>query len=271
MMVGRDVVLRVSGEHRAHVRKEAVASLRNASVVGSYGTYALRGVSLDLYPGEILGVAGVDGNGQTELAEVLAGLRPLAEGEMCVDGRRVPAGDARQQMELGVFYVPAERKKRGAVMNLPLHVNAILKSHHAPPYSRKGILNHRAIRAFTEEQTRHYDIRCASIDVAAGTLSGGNLQKLILAREISSGPRILVAEQPTRGLDVGAIEYVRRLLLEQREKGTAILLISADLDEILALSDRIIVLYAGKVAYECENKGVSRETLGLAMGGALCA
>ena len=271
MMVGRDVVLRVSGEHRAHVRKEAVASLRNASVVGSYGTYALRGVSLDLYPGEILGVAGVDGNGQTELAEVLAGLRPLAEGEMCVDGRRVPAGDARQQMELGVFYVPAERKKRGAVMNLPLHVNAILKSHHAPPYSRKGILNHRAIRTFTEEQTRHYDIRCASIDVAAGTLSGGNLQKLILAREISSGPRILVAEQPTRGLDVGAIEYVRRLLLEQREKGTAILLISADLDEILALSDRIIVLYAGKVAYECENNGVSRETLGLAMGGALCA
>jgi simple sugar transport system ATP-binding protein len=148
--------------------------------------------------------------------------------------------------------------------------NAILKSHRKVPISRRGVLNHRAIGAQVEEQVRAFDIRCASVSAPAGTLSGGNLQKLILAREISAQPRLLIAEQPTRGLDVGAIEYVRGLLLEQRDRGAAVLLISGDLDEILALSDRIIVLYRGRIVYQARNEGNPRDEIGLAMGGAFC-
>jgi simple sugar transport system ATP-binding protein len=271
MMVGREVVLRVSGEHRPQVSQEPVASLKDVSALGSYGTTALQEISLNLYPGEILGVAGVDGNGQTELAEVLAGLRMVSSGAVQINGLSVAGLDPKQRVDMGVYYVPAERKKRGAVLSLPLHMNAILKNHRSAPYSRNGILNHKAVRDFTVQQVERYDIRCASIDTQAGTLSGGNLQKLILAREISANPRLLIAEQPTRGLDVGAIEYVRQLLLRQRDAGTAVLLISIDLDEILALSDRIVVMYKGKIVYQAENKDASRETVGLAMGGALCA
>jgi len=270
LMVGRDVVLRVSGEHRAHAQEAPAASLRDLSALGSHGTPALHGVTLDLFRGEILGVAGVDGNGQTELAEVLAGLRAPSGGVLRIGDREAPPADPLRRIELGIYYVPAERKRRGAVMGLPIAMSSILKSHHTAPVSRHGILSHRAIRTQAQEQIRAYDVRCSSPKALADTLSGGNLQKLILAREISAEPRILIAEQPTRGLDVGAIEYVRGLLLKQRERGCAVLLISADLDEVLALSDRVVVLYRGKVVYHAENHGDLREEVGLAMGGVSC-
>jgi ABC-type uncharacterized transport system ATPase subunit len=270
LMVGREVVLRVCGEHQAHATQEPVACLEKVSALGSHGELALHDVSLDLYPGEILGVAGVDGNGQTELAEVLAGLRSPASGTIRIGDEEQLGADPCERIALGIYYVPSERKKRGAVMGLPIAMSAILKNHGSAPISHRGVLSHRAIRSFTEQQVQAYDIRCPSVNALADTLSGGNLQKLILAREIAARPRILVAEQPTRGLDVGAIEYVRGLLLQQRKEGTAVLLISADLDEIQALSDRIVVLYRGRIVYERENLGNSLEEIGLAMGGVLC-
>jgi simple sugar transport system ATP-binding protein len=268
MMVGRDVVLRVSGEHRAHQKKTPVASLQNISALGSHDRYTLNGINLDLYGGEILGVAGVDGNGQTELAELMAGLRSPAHGVISIDGERCSVHDPEKRIDLGIYYIPAKRRTRGSVPDLPIFMNTILKNHRWAPYSKKGILNHRNIRRFTEKQIKAYDVRCSSIDAPADTLSGGNLQKLILAREISEKPKILIAEHPTRGLDVGAIEYVRTLLLKQREAGSAIVLISCDLDEILALSDRIIVMFEGRIIYRSIYKEGSREEIGLAMGGA---
>jgi len=271
MMVGREVVLRVTGQRSPHAAEAPVARLEAVSALGSHQRLALQEIDLNLYGGEILGVAGVDGNGQTELAEVIAGLRALVAGTLWIGERRQPpVADAARRIDQGVAYVPAERKRRGAVVSLSITMNAILKNHRRAPYARHGVLNHPAIRAFTEQQIAAYDIRGPGGHAAADTLSGGNLQKLILAREISSRPAILIAEQPSRGLDVGAIEYVQRLLLEQRERGCAVLLISADLDEILALSDRIIVMYAGRIVYQCENVDTSREQIGLAMAGRYC-
>jgi ABC-type uncharacterized transport system ATPase subunit len=271
MMVGRDVVLRVSGEHRSSADKTPVVSLQNISIQESREKFSLENVNLDIYQGEILGVAGVDGNGQMELAEIIAGLRQPSFGAILIDGANQSANDPSQRIELGVYYIPAKRKKRGAAMSLPIYMNAILKNHRYVPYSKKGILNHRIIRAFTTEQVKAYDIRCPSIDAITDTLSGGNLQKLILAREISGKPKILIAENPTRGLDVGATEYVRGLLLKQRDEGCAIVLISCDLDEILALSDRIVVMYEGKFVYETTDPETSLDEIGLAIGGALKA
>lgn len=269
MMVGRDVVLRVTGEHRASAEKAPALSLKKISVLGSHGKFSLESVNLNIYQGEILGVAGVDGNGQMELAEIIAGLRPPSSGNILIGGKQRSTHDPGQRIELGIYYVPAKRKIRGAAMSLPIYMNAILKNHRYFPYSKKGILNHKVIRSFTTEQVKAYDIRCPSIDAIADTLSGGNLQKLILAREISGKPKILIAEHPTRGLDVGATEYVRGLLLKQRDEGCSILLISCDLDEILALSNRIIVMYEGKIVYETTDLESSLDEIGLAMGGAL--
>jgi simple sugar transport system ATP-binding protein len=271
MMVGRDVVLRVTGKRKASTDRTSVAALKDISVLGSHGKLALTSINLNIYPGEILGVAGVDGNGQMELAEIIAGLRSPSSGEISIDGKQQSAHDPSQRIELGIYYVPAKRKIRGAAMHLPIYMNAILKNHRYVPFSKNGILNHKIIRSFTSEQVKAYDIRCPSIDTITDTLSGGNLQKLILAREISGKPKILIVEHPTRGLDVGATEYVRGLLLKQRDEGCAVLLISCDLDEILALSDRIIVMYEGKIVYETSEPETSLDDIGLAMGGALKA
>jgi simple sugar transport system ATP-binding protein len=271
MMVGREVVLRVTGHHGARVAGAPAARLEVVSAFGNHQRLALEEVSLSLHGGEIVGVAGVDGNGQTELAEVIAGLRAPVAGTVWIgDRRQPPVVDAAQRIDLGVAYVPAERKRRGAVMSLPITMNAILKNHRRRPQARRGILNHSVVRAFAEQLISAYDIRGPGSSAAAETLSGGNLQKLILAREISSQPCILIAEQPSRGLDVGAIEYVQGLLLQQRERGCAVLLISADLDEILALSDRIVVMYRGQIVYEVDNVDAPREQIGLAMAGKYC-
>jgi len=270
MMVGRDVVLRVTRQHKVSASATPVARLEAVSVLGDHGRLALKEIDLHLHAGEILGVAGVDGNGQTELAEVIAGLRAPVAGRLWIAGQQLTTADPARCIDLGVSYVPAERKKRGAIMNLSLYMNAMLKHHRVAPYARRGILNHRAICEFTTRQIREYDIRGPGPSAPAATLSGGNLQKLILARELAGQPTVLIAEQPTRGLDVGAIEYVQELLLKQRARGAAVLLISADLDEILALSDRIIVLCEGRIVYQCDNVDPSRERIGLAMAGRAC-
>jgi general nucleoside transport system ATP-binding protein len=266
MMVGREVVLTVS-RREAAPEGAVVAALDGVSVKGRGEKPALASIDLRLEAGEILGVAGVDGNGQSELAEVLAGLRSPDGGQMTLQGRIVKGGNPGDQAAKGVWYVPADRRARGAVVELPIAANAVLKSRRWSPFSHRGVLDHAQIRLFAERLTREYDVRCPSVMAPAGTLSGGNLQKLILARETAYQPKLLIAEHPTRGLDIGATDYVRRQLIRQADGGAAVVLISGDLDEIMALSDRIIVMYEGAVVYCCKRDDVELERLGLAMAG----
>jgi len=271
MMVGRDVVLRVVGEHKRHKNTSPQASLEKLWVKGDQKKPLLKDITMDVYPGEILGIAGVDGNGQTELAEVFAGLRKPDKGSVRIgDHDPAAAVSPYERIRQGVYYIPAERKKRGSALALSLSMNLILKNHATHPFSRRGILNYAAIQTFARKQIEEYDIRCPSSEIPAETLSGGNLQKLILSREISGKPKLLIAEQPTRGLDVGAIENIHSLLLSERDRGSSVVLISADLDEILALSDRVVVMYEGEIAFTSEDPESAREEIGLAMGGAYC-
>jgi general nucleoside transport system ATP-binding protein len=267
MMVGRNVVLRVFREKQADGDGKIVASLRHVHVTGSHGQMAVKNLDLDLPAGQIVCIAGVDGNGQSELAEALAGIRRVEEGHITLDGEDITRTNVKERLEAGLWYVPADRNHRGAATSLPLNMNAVLKHHRWEPYSKYGVLSNEAISELTNRLITEYDVRCASVSVKAGTLSGGNLQKLIVARETISKPKILLAEQPTRGLDVSAIEFVRKLLLKQREEGAAVLLISADLDEVLALADRIVVMYEGRIVYQCDREDVDMDRLGLAMAG----
>lgn len=267
MMVGHEVALTVRRDHGVPHEAEVVATLDRVSVKGRGDKPALREINLELRAGEILGVAGVDGNGQSELAEVLAGLRSPTEGRIKLQAYSVDAGSKVDQAAQGVWYVPADRRARGAVVGLSVAMNAILKNRRWTPFSHHGILNHAEIRRFAERLVADFDIRCSSVAAIAGTLSGGNLQKLVLARETAFQPKLLIAEHPTRGLDVGATDYVRQQLIRQAEDGAAVVLVSADLDEIMALSDRVIVLYEGAVVYACKRAEVDSERLGLAMAG----
>jgi general nucleoside transport system ATP-binding protein len=268
MMIGRDVMLNVCRPRRKKGASDLVlGELRNVTVRGDHGQMVLDGLNLKLPAGEICGVAGVMGNGQRELAEVLAGLRTPETGRIIIAEEDMTRADPVQRLKAGIYYIPADRTRRGAVRELSIFKNAVLKNHRFAPYSRWGVLNYRVIRTFADRVVREQDVRCPSIEVLAGTLSGGNLQKLILGRETESSSKILIAEQPTWGLDVGAIEYVRHQLCKQCEEGTAVLLISADLDEILALSNRIVVLYEGKIIYHCSGEAADRERIGLAMTG----
>jgi simple sugar transport system ATP-binding protein len=268
LMVGRNVVTRMSSHAAAAVHGPPLVSIRGLCVIGRHGTLAVENLDLDVSAGEIVGVAGVDGNGQTEMVEALAGLRPALSGQIRIEGQAVHGADPLQRMKQGVAYIPAERRSRGSVPGLSIAVNSVLKSHQDPPVSRSGVLDQHAIREHADRLVADYDIRCASVQAPAGTLSGGNLQKLILGREVSAQPKLLIAEQPTRGLDIGSVEIVRQRILQQRERGAAILYLSTDLDEILAISDRIVVFYRGKIVYECPNtQGTSRERIGLAMAG----
>jgi len=267
MMVGRDVVLTVARTGERQAPGPVLAELRGLQVHGDRGNLAVKGVDLALRAGEIVGMAGVDGNGQPELAEALAGLRHPSAGQLLIRSEDVSQHDPQQLAGCGVHYVPADRNARGAVPSLSVAANAVLKNHRTPPYSRWGILNHAAIHGFAQQLVESYDVRCPSVEVRAGSLSGGNLQKLILGRETTCRPDILIVEHPTRGLDVSATEYVRKLLLSQADAGTAVLLISADLEELLALGDRIVVMYDGRLVYAAQRDAFDLGRLGLAMAG----
>jgi general nucleoside transport system ATP-binding protein len=265
LLVGRDIVLSELQGKSEDTR--VVVSLDKVSVKGDMGKLAVTGFSVDLHAGEILGIAGVDGNGQAELAEAIAGLRKLVSGRINLFEKDITSLSPWKRIDRGIMYIPADRKKRGVAPDLSIEKNSVLKNHRTRPFSLYGILQAEVIRKFARQLVKEYDVRAHSIDTLAGTLSGGNLQKLIVARELSGNPHLLVAEHPTHGLDIGAIEYVRNLLLSERKKGTAILLISSDLDEILALSDRILVMYEGEIVYQCTREEIDREKIGLAMAG----
>jgi simple sugar transport system ATP-binding protein len=265
LMVGRDVVLRV--DRTAANPGEVRLAARGLEVLAATGQPAVRGIDLQVRGGEILAVAGVDGNGQVELAEALAGVHRVAAGTVEVDGQDVTGLDAGVRSDRGVAYIPEDRTGKGLVGAFTLAENCVLKRYDHPPYAARGWLRGSAISRFARERIKAFDVRPANEQAMASSLSGGNQQKTIVARELYGDPGVLIANQPTRGVDVGAIEFMHKQLLAQRDQGAAILLISLELDEIRQLADRIIVLFDGRIMGEVTAEEATDEQLGLWMAG----
>jgi ABC-type uncharacterized transport system ATPase subunit len=267
LMVGRQVILEYE---RADVTSQPEQlTLINVSAINDRGSMGLRDVSLSVCGGEIVGVAGVSGNGQSELAQVISGLRPAQNGTIRVSGKEVTRSTPTTLNALGLAYIPEERMIDGVIKEFTVAENFVLQDHGRKPYARGGLfLNFRVIAKTCLDAVHRYEIKTPGTDVPIKQLSGGNIQKLILARELSRQPKVLIAAQPTRGVDIGASQYIHLRLLEERSKGTAILLISEDLDEILALSDRIAVMYEGRIVGIIPREAVDMRQLGAMMAGA---
>jgi general nucleoside transport system ATP-binding protein len=263
-MVGRDVLLRV--EKAPSTPGAALLEVDDLHVSDDRDLETVHGLSFGVHAGEIVGLAGIDGNGQTELVEAIVGLRHPSAGRVLVAGKEVTRRGPRHLIEVGVGHIPEDRHRRGLVLDFSISENLSLHEYRKPPESRLGWLSPRRIVARARQLIREYDIRGGGPQTTAGSLSGGNQQKVVVAREIASEPRVLVAAQPTRGLDVGAIEYVHRRLVEERDEQKAVLLVSLELEEIQSLSDRIIVIYEGELVGEYGPE-TSEEELGLAMTG----
>jgi general nucleoside transport system ATP-binding protein len=265
MMVGRDV--RTSQSARDAVGGDVRLEVSGVHVRGDRGVEAVRGVDLQVRSGEIVGIAGVSGNGQRELAEAIAGLRTPTAGSIRLEGRDVTGRDAARTREAGLGYVPEERMRDGVIGDFAVVENLMLLDSRNRSYSRWGLRRNGLIRHHCEELVSAFDVRTPDLDTPTRSLSGGNIQKLVLARELSGEPRVLLVAQPTRGIDVGAAEYIHDRLMQRRAGGTAILIISEDLDEILSLCDRVVVMYEGQVIGETTAERASREALGLMMAG----
>jgi simple sugar transport system ATP-binding protein len=267
MMVGREVVLEV--EKSKAQPTELTLRVENLKVLDDRNTLAVNGVTFDVLAGEILGVAGVQGNGQTQLVEALTGLRHPVEGRIELRGTDITRGTPRQIIELGTAHIPEDRQRDGLVLSYPVTDNMVLNTYYLEPFTEKAVLQEEAIRSNAESLIEAFDIRTPSALVDVDTLSGGNQQKVIVARELSRPIRLLVAAQPTRGLDVGSIEYIHSRLIEKRDEGVAVLLVSTELDEIMQLSDRIAVMYRGQIIDIVTIEDASRENIGLLMAGIL--
>lgn len=266
MMVGREVMLRV--EKPPVTPGPAVLQVRNLRARNNRGLVALDGVSFEVRAGEVVGMAGVEGNGQTELAEVVTGLRRAESGHVLIDGQDLTNRHPGDLFRAGVAHIPEDRHQRGLVLDFSLLENLLLGFQDTPPYARGPELDYDVARSTAKRLLADFDVRAPGSDTMARTLSGGNQQKVILAREFERRPKLLVAAQPTRGLDVGATEFVRQQLVRQRSEGKAVLLISSDLTEIMDLSDRIIVMFEGRIQGEVAAAEANEEVLGLLMAGA---
>jgi simple sugar transport system ATP-binding protein len=264
MIVGRDVLLRVEKTDAAP--KESVLSVDHLSVTGKHGE-ALSDISLNVRAGEIVGVAGIEGNGQTELIEAIAGLIPVQSGSIKLSGNEISRLSVRKRTEMGIAHIPEDRHRRGLLLESDLEENAILGVHYRAPVSSGGFLNSAVIERKTREIIENFDVRPPNPELAAKSLSGGNQQKLIIGREFELNPKLLLVSQPTRGVDIGAIEFIHRKLIALRDAGTAVLLVSAELEEVTALADRLLVIYKGKFVGEVDPKTVSHEEIGLMMTG----
>jgi len=266
-MVGREVIFRIE---RTKVEKGTpILQVENLSALSDKGFLALKGISFSIREGEIFGIAGISGNGQHELAEVLAGLRKAEEGKVILEGKDITASSILQRWKTGIGYIPCERTEVGSIGDFSLVENIAMNSYFDDSFSRRGILDYGKIRKLTEEIVSEYDVATPSPDTKAKNLSGGNLQRLILARVLSRKPRLLIANLPTQGLDVGATEFVRNKLMEARKEKAAIILISEDLDEILSLSDWVAPIYEGEFMGIIPGEEVKRESVGAMMAG-LC-
>jgi simple sugar transport system ATP-binding protein len=264
LMVGREVLLRV--EKAASTPGEPLLQVADLHVSDDRGLEKVRGVSLEVRAGEIVGVAGVDGNGQTELIDAIAGLRRATSGRIVVAGEDVTGDSVKETLDTGLGHIPEDRQRRGLILDFSLAENLALHDYDSPPGSRLGWLFPKRLVARARTLLREFDVRGGGPQTRAGGLSGGNQQKVVLAREIDRNPSVLIAAQPTRGLDVGAIEFVHRRLVEERAAGRGILLVSLELEEILSLSDRILVLYEGELVGEFP-PSATEEELGVAMTG----
>jgi simple sugar transport system ATP-binding protein len=266
MMVGREVSFKV--DKKLSNPGEVVLEVQDLSVLGARKYKALKNLSLSVQSGEILGLAGVDGNGQRELVETITGLRTPLSGSMTLRGKPLNPLSRRERSELGIAHIPEDRQKHGLVLEFTVGENLILKSYYHPPFSEKGFLKFNNIREHGRRVVELFDVRSGEgIDSPAGGLSGGNQQKAIVGREIDSDPDLLIAVQPTRGLDVGAIEYIHKRLVEQRDSGKAVLLISLELEEIFNLADRIAVINSGEIVDIVKTEDTNEQEVGLMMAG----
>jgi general nucleoside transport system ATP-binding protein len=264
MMVGRELKHLVP---RPLKPGPIVLKVEGLRAMGDRGTDALHGLDLEIRAGEILGLAGVSGNGQRELAESLAGMRKAIAGQVTVGVQDVTAATLNERIEAGMAYIPEERMRDGAIREFSVQENLYLHDHAAPEYTHGMFLDFGSMQSHASELVHEFAVKTPSLDTPLKNLSGGNIQKLIMARELSRQPQVLIAAQPTRGVDIGATEYIHQRLLAQRESGTAVLLISEDLDEILALSDRIAVIYEGRIMDVVGRKEATSERIGLLMAG----
>lgn len=267
MIVGREVLLRVKKDSASPT--DTVLNIVDLHVTGKHGE-ALKGVSFEVKAGEIVGIAGVEGNGQTELIEAISGLTPHKDqrGRIEFEGKDIALASARRRKEIGIGHIPEDRHKRGLLLDSDLSENSILGVHYRPPAATaSGLLDSGGIKARTHEIIELFDVRPPNPDLTARSLSGGNQQKLIIGREFELNPKLLLVSQPTRGVDIGAIEFIHRKLIELRDSGTAVLLVSAELEEVMALSDRLLVFREGEVVGEVDPSVTSAEEIGLLMTG----
>ncbi|WP_415645090.1 ABC transporter ATP-binding protein [Stackebrandtia soli] len=265
MMVGRDVKLKV--DKRPARPAEPVLEIDGLTVVDERGTHAVDGLSLTVRAGEIVGVAGVQGNGQTELAEAIMALAPTVGGSIRIDGRDLAHASTSDIIESGVGYIPEDRSVDGVVKDFSIADNLILNRYNKEPYAKNGVLNKATIARSAVENIETFDVRTESAETTAGSLSGGNQQKVIVAREFSRPLRLLIAAQPTRGVDVGAMEFIHSRIVAERDAGAGVLVISSELDEVLSLADRVVVLYDGKIHAEI-SPDTPRDQIGRLMAGA---
>ncbi|MFZ5819119.1 MAG: ABC transporter ATP-binding protein [Chloroflexota bacterium] len=266
MMVGREVILKVKKEPAKP--KEEILKVEDLHVQDDRGLETVRGVSFEVRQGEILGIAGVQGNGQTQLTEALTGLRVTQSGRVTLSGKDVTGKTPRPIIETGLAHIPEDRQRHGLVLGYSVADNMVLCNYYRPPFARGMALQQEAVDANARKLIEDFDVRTPSPFVPASKLSGGNQQKVIVARELSRDVKLLIASQPTRGLDVGSIEYIHKEIVLMRDRGIGVLLISAELDEIMALSDRIAVMYRGQIVATVDSKTATREQLGLWMAGA---
>ena len=266
MMVGRDVLLRV--DKTESIPERPVLQVRDMWVKDDRLLDAVRGATFEVHAGEIVALAGIDGNGQEELVDGLAGLRRLERGEVVLDGENVTGHTVHEISESGLGHIPQDRLRRGMIVDFDLRENAIIHDWDKPDVTRFGIIDRGATADRAKMLVDMYDVRTGGgIASRAGSLSGGNQQKLVIAREIQRDPKLLIAAQPTRGVDIGAIEFIHRRLVEERDAGTAVLLVSLEMQEVLSLADRILVIFEGQIVAEFEGGTVDEQTLGLAMVG----
>lgn len=265
MMVGRQVLLQVEkGEAKPG---KPILQIKDLQVNDARGHLAVKGFSLEVNAGEILGVAGVEGNGQRELVEALTGLRPIAGGQILLEGQDISHASPRQITTLGVAHIPEDREKHGLVMAYSVADNMVLNRYFEPPFARGWLMDQDKIVENGQKLVTQYDVRTPGVFTPASSLSGGNKQKVIVAREFSHPTKLLVAAQPTRGIDVGSIEFIHKQIIAQRDQGVAVLLVSAELDEVLSLADRVAVLFGGRIVKQLPIEEATRERVGLLMAG----
>lgn len=261
------VGIQKSSNAKVSAGRATVLELKNVFALNNSGVQALKDLSLTVAKGEILGIAGVDGNGQSEIAEIVSGLRKIQNGQVVIDGRDVIGMSPKQIREWGLAYIPEDRLNTGLILEYSIAENLILDRWYSSPYSGKIFLNKHEMKRFAEEIVTNFDVRTPSLDIQVRYLSGGNLQKIVLGRELSKEHKLLIAHNPTRGLDVGAAEYVHKQIFKQRDSGVGVLLLSLDLDEILLVSDRIAVIYAGRIMGVFDRTTADVDRIGPLMGG----